>query len=156
MWEKWWRWRWAFIIVVIVMFGGWLINNANRLPERSAYLAYDLTGAEWQREFDIHYRRALSADEERGIDPQLMALSAAGYPNDDNIPPGSVNKFSPQPGQIVFIISSGPAMDDSISLSEWRVDLIQQDGHWQVEWAGERWVCGRDLFRWGWTTDRCS
>jgi hypothetical protein len=156
MWKKWWRWRWAFILVVIVVFGGWLIYNATHLPERSTYLASDLTSAKWQKEFDSHYRRALSADEAQGIDPKLVALSAAGYPNDDNIPPESVATFESEPGRLIFVIASGPAMDDSISLVEWRVDLIQQDGRWQVEWAGRRWVCGRDLFRWGWTTRNCS
>jgi hypothetical protein len=154
--KNFWRWRWVIIVLLIVVVGGWLIYDANRSPERSAYLADDLTGAEWQREFDTHYRRALSVDEERGIDPKLVALSAAGYPNDDNIPPESVATFDSEPGRLIFVISSGPAMDDSISLVEWRIDLIQQDGRWQVEWAGHRWVCGRDLFRWGWTTDRCS
>jgi hypothetical protein len=156
MWKKHLLWRWALVLVVIVVIGGWLIYNAIRFPERSAYLAYDLASAKWQREYDMHYRRALSAAEEQGATPKLMALSAAGYPNDDNIPPESITNVDSELGRLIFVISSGPAMDDSISLIEWRVDLIQQDGHWQIEWAGERWVCGRDLFRWGWTTDRCS
>jgi hypothetical protein len=89
---------------VIAVIGGWFIRNATELPDRSAYLAEDLTSAEWQKRFDIHYQSALAADEEWIADPELVALRAAGYPNDDNIPPESVTTFSTEPEKLIFVI----------------------------------------------------
>src|SRR5512140_1589541 len=119
------RTRWLLVAVVLLLVVIAFVYENTRLPNRSEYWADDLTSAAWQKQFGAPYQVALVDQEEWITDPKLVAQRAAGYSNEDKIPPKSVTVFPAEDGKLSVVVLSRPAMDDSILLTEWRVDLIQ-------------------------------
>lgn len=101
------------------------------------------------------YPEFLYRTEESWIkDPLFVALNYTGYPNRDNNPPSKIYAHKDRNEKVTIIISNFNARDDSIKDTENRIDLINIDGTWKIEWAGYRQRCRRSPFN-GWTTGLC-
>lgn len=102
------------------------------------------------------YEQALQDNEEWVSDPVKIALRLAGYPNDDHLSPDNVSTYySNKSSKIVsVIVLSTNLMDDSIKDKEYRVDLLEENNSWRIQWAGYRQRCWRG-FLGGWTRGFC-
>ena len=93
-------------------------------------------------------------------DPLLTGLRIAGYPNIDYRFPDDVYVFYSNPDRFhtTIIFVDNWLGDDSVRAFETRIDLVEIDGIWWVEWAGARWKChtNRTIDQYeGWVTSLC-
>jgi hypothetical protein len=76
--------------------------------------------------------------------------------------PRLVSSAATDPGRTVYLIEYPNIEDDSIQAMKYRVDLVQNGGAWEVEWAGWKQRCRRVGWLetilggyWGWHTKLC-
>lgn len=127
-------------------------------PGNNDYAPMDLRWDHWVRgshtNFTLEYQRGVDANASWVQNPLAVAMQVAGYPNEDNINPERVTLSFPKPGKIDAVILSREAGDDAIRRTETRVEMIQKENFWMVEWAGVRSKCRRTLYP-GWGPGGC-
>jgi hypothetical protein len=132
-------------------------SNAGWGATRSHYRPYNFDQDPWLVGFRQRYQVAQAQNERWVLDPVAIALRVAGYPNSDGTNPSEIHISYRNPTQMTAVIRGVNLMDDSVSAKEVRVDLIYRSGRWEIEWAGGRWKCQRELiFVPGWQTSLCS
>ena len=122
---------------------------------RDAYKQLDLSRDQSLASSDPTYHEAVSYLDSWIDDPIRVALQTANYPNADNSVPDQLFLFRTGASSVTVVIVKDKLLDDSIRAKEIRVDLVKQNGTWQIEWVGGRWQCQRG-FEFGWTTALCS
>jgi hypothetical protein len=151
--------RFFAIIAIALGISGVVItaSNAGWGTNRSHYRPFDFDQDLWVVDFRQRYQIAQEQNENWVEDPIAIALRVAGYPNFDNTNPNEIHISYRNSTQMTAVIRSIKLMDDSVSAKEIRVDLIYQSGRWEIEWAGGRWKCQRELISFpGWQTSLCS
>lgn len=100
--------------------------------------------------WDKVYQEAISLHATWLENPQDVALQFlmaiyTGWPADGH----KMYYLPTKPRKVIIILIQG-AEGETIGISKWRVELVQQSNLWQVEWAGLAFKCteGMDTFTW--------
>ena len=129
--------------------------SPSELPDnRRDYSPYDLAGR-WLTRFNEQYATAREANETWTEDPEQVGLRFAGYPNIDGTSPDIVRVFHPEPGKVIVVVIDMGLMDDSVEAIKTRVDLVQEDEAWEVEWGGWQLRCWGGRGGWYWHAGVC-
>ncbi|MCB0196183.1 MAG: YbaY family lipoprotein [Anaerolineae bacterium] len=117
------------------------IASEDAPPDRSNYLAY---GDDSPVNSDI-VGTVLPVDSQAAdatTQWRDAVLNELGYCS-GNFAPEQVTVYNTGDGQATIVTASNVLFDDSVSAQEVRLDLVEQDDGWQVEWGGVRFLCAR-------------
>jgi hypothetical protein len=129
----------------------WFISVDSPMLGRNEYKAY----SEWSKFCEIYNQNVLN-NKPSIKDPIALAMLIAGYPNIDGVAPSSVTVFYgySNPDIVSVTIISKNLMDDGIRDSDNRIDLVNVNGIWQIQWIGFRLHCRRNHNE-NWVTSPC-
>jgi len=128
----------------VKMADDWFQSSQPPILERSNY---NPKPSEWTWDrFCKRYHAAILNQEYWINSPVETAIRVAGYPSDDYWYPDTVTAYYQKhsPFIVTVVIFTTRLLNDSVSSEEVRVDLVNVDGIWKIEWFGFRWLCSRD------------
>ena len=141
----------AVMVIAVVLALIFLFPNS-----KIFYRRYDLDGESYllwldrRGIFNQELEKARLNKERWTESPHEIALRLSDPDSTDK-----VDVFQTGAKTVTIIVFDGNLQDDSRSAEEIRVDLVENEGKWQIEWAGGRWKCRRTFYS-GWTTSGCS
>jgi hypothetical protein len=122
-----------------------LVDLYTEEEDRSAYQVWDLAEPARQPFWD-EYETAVATDAAWPQDPHEVTWQFVDQTmrfSDEPFPYEEVFYLAAPPGEAIFIVILGEYLDDSVWGNKIRVELVEQDGIWQIVWAGDLWRCRR-------------
>ena len=130
------------------MHGFLLLKLTSQLTDREKYKVFDFNGP-WLSKFNEEHKKGIDEHASWTEDPKDVALRIAGVPI--GVKADNLALFDTKHQKRTIVVSIDPIRDDdSIAAEEIRVDFVQHEGKWKIEWAGGRWRCqtGRGQSDW--------
>lgn len=119
----------------------WFVSPDSLMLNRNEYKPSD----KMSKFCEIYVQAAIN-NEPWVQDPIELAMLITGYPNIDGVAPSSVAAYYgyKNPNIVSVTIVSKNLMDDSIRDVDNRIDLVNIDNVWKIQWAGFRLRCRRN------------
>lgn len=99
----------------------------------------------------------LSADvSKKGNSPEKLAVTAFGTEEVEGLVKEDVEVDTSNPEQVIVIITQTNLPDDSVKSIRYRIDFKSEDSQWQMEWAGQQFICQPGRGHQDWSKELCS
>lgn len=119
-----------------------VVNSIASLPQRSSY-----------REIDLEQ---LPADvSKQGNSPEELALTAFGTEEVEGSVEQELEVDTSNPERAIVIITQTNLPDDSVNSIRYRIDFQREDSQWQMQWAGQQFICQPSRGSQDWSKELC-
>jgi hypothetical protein len=119
-----------------------IANSIASSPQRNAYEQIDLS--------------QLPANvAKKGHSPEELALTAFGTEEVEGSVKEDVEVDTSNPKQAIVTIIQTNLPDDSVNSIRYRIDFKSEDSQWQMEWAGQQFICQPGRGNQDWSTELC-
>lgn len=122
-----------------------LVERYAEEEDRATYQVWDLAEPARQPFWD-EYETAVATDAAWPQDPHDVAWQFVDQTmrfSDEPFPYEEIFYLPAPPGEAIFIVILGEYLDDSVWGNKIRVELVEQNGVWEIVWAGDLWRCRR-------------
>ncbi|MEL7078931.1 MAG: hypothetical protein AAFY50_06365 [Cyanobacteria bacterium J06648_1] len=111
-------------------------NSIDSSPRRNAYAEIDLD--------------QFSADSKKGNSPKELALNSFGAEEIEGSLKEEVEVDTSASEQSIVTITQMNLPDDSVKSIRYRIDFKSAESQWQMQWAGQQFICqpGRGIQDW--------
>ncbi|MGL5833084.1 MAG: hypothetical protein ACRC1Z_07605 [Waterburya sp.] len=117
-------------------------NSLVSSPQRNSY-----------DEIDLNQLPANVA--KKGNSPKELALTAFGTEEVEGFIKEDVEVDTSNPEQAIVIIVQTNLPDDSVNSIRYRIDFKSEDSQWQMEWAGQQFICQSGRGNQNWSKELC-
>ncbi len=117
-------------------------NSIANLPQRNSYDEIDLN--------------QLPADvSKKGDSPEELALTAFGAEEVEGLLKEDIEIDTSNSGQAIVTITQTNLPDDSVNSIRYRIDFKSDNSQWQMEWAGQQFICQPGRGSQNWSKELC-
>ncbi len=117
-------------------------NSLGSLPQRSSYDEIDLN----QLPTNVS---------KKGKSPKSLALDAFGIEEVEGLIEEDIALDTSNPEQVIVAITQKNLPDDSVNSVRYRIDFKSEDSQWQMEWAGQQFICQPGRGNQDWSKELC-
>ncbi|MGB5715342.1 MAG: hypothetical protein WBM44_31070 [Waterburya sp.] len=116
-------------------------NNIDNLPQRNSYNEIDLD--------------QITTDSNKGNSPDEIALNIFGTEEIEGTLKEDVDVDTSNPEQAIVTITQTNLPDESLNSIRYRIDFKSVDSQWQMEWAGQQFICQPGRGNQDWSKELC-
>jgi hypothetical protein len=92
----------------------------------------------------------------KGNSPEELALSAFGTKEVEGLVKEDVEIDTSNPERATVTIAQTNLPDDSVNSIRYRIDFKREDSQWQMEWAGQQFICQPGRGNQNWSKELCD
>jgi hypothetical protein len=119
-----------------------IANSIDSSPQRNSYDKIDLN----QLPTNVS---------KKGNSPEKLALTAFGTEEIEGYVKEDVEVDTSNPEQAIVTIVQKNLPDDSVNSIRYRIDFKSEDSQWQMEWAGQQFICQSGRGQQNWSKELC-
>ena len=119
-----------------------VVDSIASLPQRNSYDEIDLE----QLPADVSIE---------GNSPEELALTALGTEEVEGAVEQEVEIDTSNRDRAIVMITQTNLPDDSVNSIRYRIDFQREDSQWQMEWAGQQFICQPKRGSQDWSKELC-
>jgi hypothetical protein len=132
-----------------------IADQKNNSTSNSA-VANNITSSSQRNSYDEIDLDQLPADvSKKGNSPEELALTAFGAEEVEGFVKEDIEVDTSTPGQAIVTIIQTNLPDDSVNSIRYRIDFKSEDSQWQMEWAGQQFICQSGRGNQDWSKELC-